>query len=81
MLTIQLQIRLCVKIAFHSGYGSQKKRPLLCQRALKTGHFESGIALGAAMAVTMRDEPTHCQPATFNRHAGGQRLVVLEDRP
>src|SRR5579862_2741692 len=48
---------------------------------MKTGHFESGIAHGAAIADQMRDEPTQCEPATFHRHAGGQRLVGAQDRP
>lgn len=47
---------------------------------MKTSHFESGIAQRAAIAALMRDEPTLCEPATFNRHAGGQRVVVAEDR-
>jgi hypothetical protein len=47
---------------------------------MKTSHFESGIAQQAAIAALMRDEPTLCEPATFNRHAGGLRLVVAEDR-
>jgi hypothetical protein len=46
-----------------------------CQRALKTSHFESGIAQQAATAALMRDEPTHCELAIFHCHAGGQRLV------
>lgn len=48
---------------------------------MKTGHFESGIAHGAAIADQMRDEPTQREPATFHRHAGGQRLVSVQDRP
>ncbi len=48
---------------------------------MKTGHFESGIAHGAAIADQMRDEPTQCEPATFHRHAGGQGLVGAQDRP
>src|SRR5579862_2012790 len=48
---------------------------------MKTGHFESGLAHGAAIADQMRDEPTQCEPATFHRHAGGQRLVGAQDRP
>ena len=48
---------------------------------MKTGHFESGIACEAAKVALMRDEPTRCEPATFYRHAGGQRLVGAQDRP
>src|SRR2546427_6405921 len=48
---------------------------------MKTGHFESGIAHGAAIAALMRDEPTQREPATFHCHAGGQRLVGPKDCP
>ena len=48
---------------------------------MKTGHFESGIAQGAAQAALLRDEPTQREPATFHRHAGGQRLVGAQDCP
>jgi hypothetical protein len=32
---------------------------------MKTSHFESGIAHGAAIAALMRNEPTQREPATF----------------
>jgi RHS repeat-associated protein len=48
---------------------------------MKTGHFESGIAQRAAKAAQVRDEPTQREPATFHRHAGGQRLVGAQDSP
>jgi putative transposase len=48
---------------------------------MKTGHFESGIAHKSAIADFMRDEPTQREPATFHRHAGGQRLVGAQDCP
>jgi len=48
---------------------------------MKTGHFESGIAHGAAMAAQVRDEPTQREPATFHCHAGSQRLVGPKDCP
>jgi hypothetical protein len=48
---------------------------------MKTGHCEGGIAQPAATAAMMRDEPTQREPATFHRHAGGQRLVSTQDRP
>jgi hypothetical protein len=47
---------------------------------MKTSHFESGIAQRAAVAALMREERTQCEPAIFNRNAGGQRLVGPEDR-
>lgn len=47
---------------------------------MKTGHFESGIAHGAAWAAQVRDEPTRREPATFHRHFGGQRLVGAQNR-
>jgi len=60
---------------------------VLCQRALKTGHDwadqnrppEVSIALGAGRTAQGRDESTHCEPATFNRHAGGQWVVRPQD--
>ena len=42
---------------------------------MKTSHFESGIAQEWAKAALMRDEPTHCEPATDYCYIGGQRLV------
>ena len=48
---------------------------------MKTSHFESGIALGAAQAADQRDEPTRREPATFNRHTDSQRLVGSQGRP
>jgi hypothetical protein len=30
---------------------------------MKTSHFESGIAQKAAIAATLRNEPTQCEPA------------------
>jgi hypothetical protein len=48
---------------------------------MKTSHFESGVAHGAAKAALVRDEPTQREPATFHRHAGGQRLVGAQDCP
>jgi hypothetical protein len=37
-----------------------------CRRALKTGHFEIGIAHRAAAAAQVRDEPAQREPATFH---------------
>ena len=48
---------------------------------MKTSHFESGIAHGAAKAALVRDVPTQREPATFHRHTGGQRLVGAQNCP
>jgi hypothetical protein len=57
------------------------RRLQLCQRALKTSHFESGIAQRAGNAARVRDVSTQREPAIFHRRAGGQRLVGAQNRP
>ena len=71
------------------GLGITQRQNLTCQRALKTGQDwadqnrppEVSIALGAARAAQGRDESTHCEPATFNRHVGSQWLVRPKEKP
>jgi len=46
---------------------------------MKTGHFEAGIALGAAKPAQGRGESPQREPAIFDNDLGGASLVAPAD--